>query len=29
LWVEVDGRNLTGVFYDQDGVELFRKTITK
>ncbi len=29
VWVEIDGRDLTGVFYDKDGVELFRRTITK
>ena len=29
LWVEIDGRTLTGVFYDEDGIELFRQTMTK
>ena len=29
LWVEIDGNRFTGVFYDQDGVELYRGTITK
>ncbi len=29
LWVEIAGRTLTGVFYDEDGIELFRQTMTK
>lgn len=29
LWVEIEGRTLTGVFYDQDGAELFRQTMIK
>jgi hypothetical protein len=29
LWVEVDGRTFTGVFYDVDGVELYRRSFTK
>ncbi len=29
LWVEISGRSLTGVFYDDTGAELYRQTITK
>ncbi len=29
MWVEIDGNVLTGVFYDQDGNELYRRQITK
>ncbi len=29
LWVEIDGRTFTGVFYDADGNELFRRSVTK
>lgn len=29
LWVEIDGLNLTGVFYDASGTELFRRTISR
>ncbi|MBM4365533.1 MAG: metallophosphoesterase [Deltaproteobacteria bacterium] len=29
LWVEINGRSLTGVFYDDTGAELYRQTITK
>jgi len=28
-WIEIDGRTLTGAFYDSDGVEEFTTTITK
>ena len=29
LWVELDGRQFTGVFYDESGTELYRATFTK
>jgi hypothetical protein len=29
LWVELRGRTFTGVFYDQTGLELYRRTFTK
>jgi 3',5'-cyclic AMP phosphodiesterase CpdA len=29
LWVEIDGRTFTGVFYDDTGTELYRASITK
>lgn len=29
LWVEIVGDELTGVFYDQDGTELYRGTMTR
>ncbi len=29
LWVEIDGDLMTGVFYDEDGVELYRNTMVR
>ncbi len=29
LWVEIDGADFTGVFYNAAGVELYRRTMTK
>ena len=29
LWVEIDGRTFTGVFYDETGTELYRSSFTK
>lgn len=29
VWIEIRGRTLTGVFYDQDAVELYRRSYTK
>ena len=29
LWVEIDGRQFTGVFYDETGAELYRRVFTK
>ena len=29
LWVEIDGNTLTGVFYDANATEVFRRTITR
>lgn len=29
MWIEIDGNTFTGVFYDQDGNELFRRTMQK
>lgn len=29
MWVEIDGSTLTGVFYDDSGTELYRRSVTK
>jgi hypothetical protein len=29
VWVEIDGRTFTAVFYDAAGTETFRRTFTK
>ncbi len=29
VWIELNGRTFTGVFYDQDGTELYRRSFTK
>lgn len=29
VWIELDGETFTGVFYDQDGTELYRRSFTR